>query len=120
MSDCEMPSKFLFEGEFDEVDVSLAVSVGVDNFFLLDKTTPTGITIAKMTIKTMPMMPGKVVSKSSHPFPKITYQSSSASASALHPLLIQHCQHRLSVVLSDPREQPSHHKARHHARGKSR
>ena len=61
MSDCEMPSKFLFEGEFEDDDVPLDVFAGVDDLFLLDKTTPTGITMANMTISMMPIIPGRTV-----------------------------------------------------------
>lgn len=69
MSDWEMPSKFLFEGEPDELDVSLAVLAGVDDLFLLDKTTPTGITMASMAMRMIPMMPEvrqRQVSRSFH------------------------------------------------------
>lgn len=96
-----MPSKFLFEGEFDEVGVPLAVLVGVDDLCLLDRTTPTGITIANMRISMIPMMPGKAISNKFRAPSTKTHQFSSASVAALHPLQIQHYQHRLSVVLFD-------------------
>jgi hypothetical protein len=119
MSDCEMPSKFLLEGEFDEGDVLLAVFAGVDDLCLLDKTTPTGMTIASMSISIMPMMPYNIVSNESHAPSNKTHQSSSASASALRLPQTRHYQHHLVVLLFDRQAQPSHHKAQRHVRGKS-
>ena len=119
MSDCEMPSRFLFEGEFEELDVSLAVFAGVDDLFLLDRTTPTGITMASMTIRMMPTMPGEAVSDKSYAPSNTTYQSSFVSASVLRPPRTQHCQHHPLVVLSDRPAQLSHRKAQRHVRDRS-
>jgi len=119
MSDCEMPSKFLFEGEFEELDVSLAVSAGVDDLFLLDRTTPTGITMASMTIRMMPIMPSEIVSVKFYAPSNMTYQSFFVSASVIHPPRTPHCQHHLSVVLSDRPARPSHRKAQRHVRDRS-
>ncbi|KAG9701390.1 glycoside hydrolase, partial [Aureobasidium melanogenum] len=101
---------FLFAGELEEVDVVLAAPV-VEDLFLLDKTTATGITIANMTMMIMPMMPAEPLVKGVHALLSKTCQFFSVSASALDPRQTQHCQHHLSCGLFDQPERPSHHKA---------
>lgn len=116
ISDSDIPSRFLFAGELEEVDVVLAAPV-VEDLFLLDKTTATGITIANMTMMIMPMMPVEPLVKGVHALLSKTCQFFSVSAFALDPRQTQHCQHHLSSGLFDRPERPSHHKAQLHARG---
>ena len=113
-----MPSKFLFAGELEEVDVVLAAPV-VEDLFLLDKTTATGITIANMTMIIMPMIPVISLAKILEALLSKTCQFFFVSVCVLDPLLTRHYQHHLSSVLSDQPEQPFHHKAEHHAQGTS-